>query len=287
MSDPTYKFEETFPLQRAKWYRVPRELVPALNPSGWSQIVDKPTTFKPAEHDHDDRYVALYDFEFTKELLEESPSNRVLARLEPGVGKVQHVGLIDFLDAMGESLGLGAILDEDDVPILDEDGEAIYDEGDPFPNPIRPTRFFATVAEMLASQTGEWDHAVTRNWAGSDGNMQSWTLVRYPGVVANAVTLEMDDGEGFARTFSTKGPDSGDNFASVDEVAAAVAASRHTHHQSVAAFSWDVFHALGAKPSVTTTDLSGSEIIGDVSYVSNSHVVIAFGASVSGYAYLN
>lgn len=211
----------------------------------------------------------------------------VLGRTTAGVGAMESLTMEALLTALSEGNVSTSLTDVDDAILQDIDGAALYDDDAVIENPIRATRVFNTVAAMLASDSQTWDNAITLNWTGTDGNIQHWTLVQDPAGTADDVTLALDDGGGFARTFSTKGPDAGDNFASVDEVTAAVAGARHTHHQATAAFSWDVFHSLGAKPAVTTTDSSGNEIIGDVSYVSNGHVVIAFGAASSGYAYLN
>lgn len=212
----------------------------------------------------------------------------VLGRLSDGTGAAEELNLLALLDAISESSTSTAIADEDDTNLQDSDGIAIVDEADPIESPIRQTRIFNTVADMLASESGSWDLALTRNWTGSDGNKQLWLMVQDVALADNgADTLEMNDGFGFAHTFTTRGPDAGDNFATIDSVTLAIAGTRYTHTQAVAALSWNITHTLGGRPSVTTVDATGAETKGDVQYVSDSIIVVAFSNAVAGFAYLN
>lgn len=50
---------------------------------------------------------------------------------------------------------------------------------------------------------------------------------------------------------------------------------------------WRVEHGLGKFPSVTVVDSAGSEVIGDVGYVSENSIEIKFTSAFAGTAYLN
>lgn len=60
-----------------------------------------------------------------------------------------------------------------------------------------------------------------------------------------------------------------------------------TWQQSIAASTWNVVHPLAKFPSVTVIDSAGTEVEGDVHYVSNSQITLTFSAPFSGSAYLN
>jgi hypothetical protein len=55
---------------------------------------------------------------------------------------------------------------------------------------------------------------------------------------------------------------------------------------ATAALVWIVVHPLNTKPSVTTVDQNGDEVIGDVSFPDNSTVIISFGLPFAGTARL-
>jgi len=61
----------------------------------------------------------------------------------------------------------------------------------------------------------------------------------------------------------------------------------YTHVQNLAATTWTINHPLGRKPSVTLVDSAGTEFLADVSYPSNSQVVVLLAYPTSGKAYLN
>ena len=62
--------------------------------------------------------------------------------------------------------------------------------------------------------------------------------------------------------------------------------SRHVHTQQVASSEWIINHLLGGRPSVTVVDSAATTVIGEVSYVSNSQVIVRFTSPFSGFAYL-
>lgn len=57
--------------------------------------------------------------------------------------------------------------------------------------------------------------------------------------------------------------------------------------QQTASKTWDITHNLDKFCSVTVVDSSGTVVVGDISYKSTNRVVIDFGGSFSGEAYLN
>lgn len=64
------------------------------------------------------------------------------------------------------------------------------------------------------------------------------------------------------------------------------ASPRYEFTQASPASTWSITHSLGGKPSVSVVDSSGTIVIGEVSYNSNTLVTVNFTAPFSGYAYL-
>lgn len=60
----------------------------------------------------------------------------------------------------------------------------------------------------------------------------------------------------------------------------------YTHVQAVPSRGVAVAHNLGRKPSVTVIDSANSEVLGNVTYVSDSALEVAFSGAFSGLAYL-
>lgn len=71
-----------------------------------------------------------------------------------------------------------------------------------------------------------------------------------------------------------------------DTVWGAYKTFRHVHVQSSPAAQWPITHNLGGRPSVTVVDSAGTMVIGEVSYLSNSEVIVSFTHPFSGSAYL-
>ncbi len=61
---------------------------------------------------------------------------------------------------------------------------------------------------------------------------------------------------------------------------------RHIHTQSAASATWTITHVLGGRPSVSVVDSSGTVVVGEVRYDSNTVVTVLFTTPFSGYAYL-
>lgn len=64
-------------------------------------------------------------------------------------------------------------------------------------------------------------------------------------------------------------------------------APTYIHHQQVAAREWLIEHGLGKYPSVTIVDSGGNYVIGDVRYMGDNVLRVAFSAAFAGKAYLN
>lgn len=69
--------------------------------------------------------------------------------------------------------------------------------------------------------------------------------------------------------------------------AASSVAFGYTHDQIAAASIWDITHNLDRYPSVTVVDTGGNVVVGDVEYLTTSHIRVHFSAEFSGKAYLN
>lgn len=59
------------------------------------------------------------------------------------------------------------------------------------------------------------------------------------------------------------------------------------HTQSSQQFVWTITHNLGFTPNVTTTDINGGIIEGDVDYVNDTTITVTFSEAYTGYAYLS
>lgn len=64
------------------------------------------------------------------------------------------------------------------------------------------------------------------------------------------------------------------------------ASVRHIHTQGTTSTTWTINHALGGYPSVSIVDSAKTVVIGEVTYVSTTQVVVNFTSAFSGYAYL-
>jgi len=69
--------------------------------------------------------------------------------------------------------------------------------------------------------------------------------------------------------------------------AAASVKPGYVHIQIAAATTWDITHDLDKYPSVTVVDSGGNVVVGDVEYLTTSHIRVHFSAEFSGKAYLN
>jgi len=61
---------------------------------------------------------------------------------------------------------------------------------------------------------------------------------------------------------------------------------RHVHTQLAPASTWTINHTLEGKPSITVVDSSDTVVIGDVTYIDDTQIVVSFSGAFSGYAYL-
>lgn len=63
--------------------------------------------------------------------------------------------------------------------------------------------------------------------------------------------------------------------------------SHHTHTQLAASSLWTVVHNMGKYPSVMVVDSGDNVVIGEIHYLTNNSLEIAFSAPFGGKAYLN
>lgn len=61
----------------------------------------------------------------------------------------------------------------------------------------------------------------------------------------------------------------------------------YVHTQEVSSDTWEVTHNLGKEPAVTVVDSAGTEVIGEVEYVSLNKCILRFQAPFSGKAIFN
>jgi hypothetical protein len=61
----------------------------------------------------------------------------------------------------------------------------------------------------------------------------------------------------------------------------------YTHNQASASAVWEITHNLGRFPSVSVVDSGGTEVFGEVQYLSSNTLRVVFTAGFAGKAYLN
>lgn len=61
---------------------------------------------------------------------------------------------------------------------------------------------------------------------------------------------------------------------------------RHVHTQAAVSNQWTINHSLGGYPSVMVVDTAKTVVVGDVTYNSESQIVVNFSSAFAGYAYL-
>lgn len=61
----------------------------------------------------------------------------------------------------------------------------------------------------------------------------------------------------------------------------------YVHKQETSSDTWEVTHGLGKEPVVTIVDSAGTEVIGEVEYVSLNKCILRFQAPFSGKAIFN
>jgi len=61
---------------------------------------------------------------------------------------------------------------------------------------------------------------------------------------------------------------------------------RHVHNQPAVSSQWTINHSLGGYPSVTVVDTAKTVVVGDITYNSESQIVVNFSVAFAGYAYL-
>lgn len=70
-------------------------------------------------------------------------------------------------------------------------------------------------------------------------------------------------------------------------VSSVVTDTSYIYNQNTPSSFWDIFHNLGYYPNVTVVDSAGSNVEGDVAYVSQNHIQLTFAAGFSGRAFLS
>ena len=61
----------------------------------------------------------------------------------------------------------------------------------------------------------------------------------------------------------------------------------YVHTQSTSSSTWTITHNLNKYPAVSVIDSAGTEVMGDVLYMSTNKVKISFSGAFSGKAYFN
>lgn len=61
----------------------------------------------------------------------------------------------------------------------------------------------------------------------------------------------------------------------------------YVHKQETSSDTWEVTHGLGKEPAVTVVDSAGTEVIGEVEYISLNKCILRFQAPFSGKAIFN
>lgn len=61
---------------------------------------------------------------------------------------------------------------------------------------------------------------------------------------------------------------------------------RFVYEQAVPSSTWAFSHPLGGFPSISVVDSAKTQVIGEVTYVSETDVIIEFGSPFAGFAFL-
>lgn len=77
------------------------------------------------------------------------------------------------------------------------------------------------------------------------------------------------------------------NVGSVEDFVRTFTKNHYRHVQMTPETVWNIHHTLDRYASVTVVDSGGTQVEGDVQYVSRSEVTIAFSAPFAGEAFLN
>lgn len=222
----------------------------------------------------------------------------------PAIGRVTFTPtarIVDIDDNVIIEETMTAVLDnagEFSIELPTTDNPALYPEGWAYNVSVRlygvkPQKFLAFLPEgdgsdvdlnqELSGTSPVLDTAVPRSVPGPIGPRGPGTIVG-EGLPTHA---DGQDGDIYIDTDTGYyyGPKTGGEWSGVPFFIAG-ATGRHTHTQSSASATWNITHALGGRPSVTVVDSSGTVVIGEVAYNSNTSVTIRFTAPFSGYAYL-
>ena len=164
---------------------------------------------------------------------------------------------------------------------------------------VKPLKFFILLPYGDGSAVDLINSVSTVSTTIADSTIQGSTLrglvgPRGPGTIAGSgaptallgfdgdLYIEQSTGAYYGPKANGTWPNS--HFFSVSDLATAT--SRHVHTQSAASSTWSITHALGGRPSVTVVDSSGTVVIGEVAYNSDTSVTILFSSAFSGFAYL-
>lgn len=118
-------------------------------------------------------------------------------------------------------------------------------------------------------------------------------------VDGEAVTIEYVDGEVVLEVVGEVGPRGIQGIEGIQgiqgiqgeigpigpEGPAGLTSGYYRHNQASASATWLVTHDLAYPPAVTVVDSAGTQIYGDVTYLSDSLIQIEFSAPNAGYAY--
>lgn len=61
----------------------------------------------------------------------------------------------------------------------------------------------------------------------------------------------------------------------------------YRHVQQTPSTEWTIVHGLGKRPTITISDDTGEEVVGDIDYVDDNTVILRFSAAISGEAICN
>lgn len=61
---------------------------------------------------------------------------------------------------------------------------------------------------------------------------------------------------------------------------------RFIYEQATPSSTWNITHPLGGYPSISVVDSAKTQVIGEVTYVNETDVIIEFGSPFAGFAFL-
>ena len=120
----------------------------------------------------------------------------------------------------------------------------------------------------------------------ADIKIDALDLLLNQGATAHIITDETEVAQPHRSTMKFIGAVATDDSEN-DRTIVTVTSSTYVHNQVASLSAWTINHNLNKYPSVSVVDSGGSQVIGEVQYITTNQVILTFSSEFSGKAYLN